>query len=390
MEKIFSYLVIIFIIFVTCGTSALSNDKALTVMGWAFFFGVYLYTVKKIQYYFLGIIGVFAVISILYLIKNSGYDYVTYLGFFIQITLAYFCREICAEHFSKYFINVIFVLTCITLPLFIVQLISFDFLYQLNSKVLGISSGGEPIASSFIFAMAPIHETRNCGFMWEPGAFAAVLVVTIYMNLFHEGESIFSLKNSVFILAIVTTQSTMGFIALLVPVSLVVQKAISENEKMRQISVVLIPILIVFLIAIFSKLDFLSAKIVEQITGIDEELAFVEEGVKSNFVVSTTRLASILIDMQTIKNYPILGIGVDMRTTGASKISSGELTITACGLTNLLMRFGLIGLIGYTVLFYRSALFEHKVHKIGWVVLIFIILTSNELTSSSLLHLFIF
>ena len=389
MNKILGYSIIVFIIFVATGSSALSNNKVLITGGWVTFLIAYLYTVKTIQYYFLGILGIFVAVSGLYFIKNGGYDPVTYLGFLIQVTLAYFCREICKEAFFKYFTNIVFVMTCITIPLFVVQLINFDFLYNING-LLGISSEGEFLSSSFFFALAPIHETRNCGFMWEPGAFAAVLVVTIYINTFHIGENIFSLKNSIFILAIVTTQSTMGFIALLVPVGLVVQKAIAENEKMRQISLVLIPILIVFFVVIFSKLDFLSAKMVEQVRDIDEELAFVEEGIKSNFVVSTTRLASILIDMQTIKNYPLLGIGVDMRTTGLSKIGSGELTITACGLTNLLMRFGFLGLIAYTVLFYRSALFEDKLHKIGWVVLIFIILTSNELTATSFLHLFIF
>jgi hypothetical protein len=389
MEKFFAYLVIVFVLFLTSGTSDVQNDKNVMVGGFIFFFAYHLYTIRMIEYYFLYITAVFIAISGIYFVINGAYDGVTYMGFLIKVYLAYLCREISKEHFSTYFVKIVFVLTCVSFPLFLIQLINFDILYNINN-LFGPTGGNEPISSSFIYAMIPIHAHRNSGFMWEPGAYAAILAMTLYINIFREREDVFSRKNVVFIIAILTTQSTMGFLALLIPLVFVLQKAIVENKAMRQIAVVLVPTLIALFIVLFTTVDFLAAKIFEQTASVDEEMAFVEEGNRDGFVVATTRITSVLLDMETIKNYPLLGIGIDMRTTGMSKLVSGSMTVTACGITNLLLRFGFLGLIAYIGLLYQKSIFEETAHKIGWICLLFTILASNELSASPLLHLFIF
>jgi hypothetical protein len=106
--------------------------------------------------------------------------------------------------------------------------------------------------------------------------------------------------------------------------------------------------------------------------------------------MSATRLASIIIDSKSIVKYPILGLGVDNQTTGESKLAFGTMAVTACGLSALMLRFGIVGFLAYFYLFYRQAFFEEKAHRIGWVTLIFFILFSNELSASSFIHLFLF
>ncbi len=389
MEKFFSYLSIIFVLFVSAGTSDFQNDKNITIAGCLILVVYYFYSIKMIEYYFLAITGVFIVVSGVYFILNGGYDTTTYLGFLIKIYISYVCREICKENFSTYFVNIVFVLTCISFPMFLIQLLNFDFLYPINNFA-GPVAGNEPISSSLVFAMIPIHEHRNSGFMWEPGAYAAILAMTLYINIFKEGEGLGSQRNLAFIFAILTTQSTMGFLALLIPIGFVIQRMIAENKAMRQLAIVLVPTLILAFVILFTKVDFLAAKIFEQTAGVDEEMAFVEEGNRDGFVVATTRITSILLDMETIKRYPLLGIGIDMRTTGMSKLVSGSMTVTACGLSNLLLRFGFLGMIFYIYLLYKHSLFEEVGHKIGWICLLFTILASNEISASPILHIFMF
>ena len=389
MRKFFSHAIILFILLLVSGASTLSNNKTIIIIGWLFFFGVYLYIVREIRPLLIILPVLFIGISVLYYLRNDAYNEVTYLGFFMNVFLAYFCRGICDEDFFDYYVNIIYVLTCITIPFFIIQLINFDVLFTANN-LFGAAEGNEIISSSLFFAMVEIHRFRNCGFMWEPGAFAAILILTIYINTFKQGESLFSRKNLVFIFAILTTQSTMGVLSLLIPIWLVLMKAISENEIFQRLSVIVVPTLIAVFAVVFLNVDFLSAKLIEEITSVDEEMEMVIERDKDDLKSSVSRTASILIDSKAIEQYPALGLGVDMQTTGESKMEFASMAITACGLTTLTLRFGIIGFIGYMFLYYKKAFFEEKVHRIGWVVTIFFILFSNEISASAFLHMFVF
>jgi hypothetical protein len=389
IKKGLSYAILLFIIFLSTGSSWLSNDKNVIIGGWLLFSIAYFYVENLIKPAFMIMTAIFIIISGLYFIKNGAYNPVTYIGFFIKIYLAYYCRELCKEDFFKYFINIVFVGACISLPMFVLQLISFDFLYNINN-FFRVEMAEEARSNSFVFTMLPIHYHRNCGFMWEPGAFAAILVLTLYINTFKEEENILSRKNIIFIICILTTQSTMGVLALMIPVGLVVRELILQNRTYQQLSVVIIPSVLIIFAIVFTKVDFLYAKMASEIAGVEEELAFVEQGQKDNFLVSTTRLTSVILDIQSIKRYPYLGLGVDYQTVSADKLATNELTETACGITALMVRFGVLGLLIYAFLFYKSAFFERKIHRIGWVSLIFFILFSNELSSSAFIHLFVF
>jgi hypothetical protein len=389
LRTILSYAIIVFIIYLSTGSSPLSNDKALMIGGWVFFTAIYFYIENYIKPTFIIVTGIFVLLSGLYYLKNGAYNEVTYLGFFIKIYLAYYCRDLCKEDFFPYFINIVFVGACISLPLFALQLINFDFLYNINN-FFRVEYDVEARANSFVFTMLPLHSHRNCGFMWEPGAFAAILILTLYINTFRQGESLFSRKNIIFILAIITTQSTMGVLSLLIPIGLILKDVIQENKTFQQLSVVIVPTALIVLAVIFVNTPFLYQKMAGEVGDLEEELAFVERGKRDNFVVSTTRTASIFLDMQTIKNYPILGLGVDSRTVNADKLMAGEFTETACGLTAMMIRFGFLGFIIYTFIFYKNAFFDRPIHRIGWVFLLFFILFSNELSESAFIHLFVF
>ena len=131
-------------------------------------------------------------------------------------------------------------------------------------------------------------------------------------------------------------------------------------------------------------------KMVGEIVELDTEFDFIEQGVKEDFTVALSRTASVILDMKAIKQYPLLGLGIDMRTNGFSKLGYSDNVDTSCGLTILVLRFGFIGFIIYNWLLYRQAFFERTLHKIGWVVLVNFALFTQEISASSFFHLFIF
>ncbi len=389
-NQIVSYALIAFVLFTSSGASYLSNDKNVLIGGWIFFTALYFYIEKKIKPPFLIVLGSFVLLSTVYYTLNNAYNEVTYLGFFMKLCLAFYCRDICGENFSTYFVRTIFILTCISLVMFVLQLINFDFFFNLNKLLVTESHIRTIKSSSIVFTMVLIHAYRNCGFMWEPGAFVTVLLFTLYINLFNSGEKIWSTKNIVFLIAILTTQSTMGILGLIIPFSLQLKDFISQNRTYQQLSVVIIPAFLATAVFIFTQVDVLYKKITTEVLEIDDELTEVEKGIRDDYVVSVTRSVSVILDWKTIKRYPLLGLGVDMRTTGFKKLGYSEKLETSCGTTILLLRFGFIGFFIYAFLLYKNAIFDTALHKMGWVLLVNYALFSQEVSTSAFYHLFIF
>src|SRR5690606_29034906 len=69
-----------------------------------------------------------------------------------------------------------------------------------------------------------IPYVRNAGIFWEAGAFAVYLSITLYLHYSEKkiakAKDLFDIKSIVFILALISTTSTMGFIALILIMSL--------------------------------------------------------------------------------------------------------------------------------------------------------------------------
>jgi hypothetical protein len=307
----------------------------------------------------------------------------------MKIMLAYYCRDLLKENFIEYYINVIYYWTCICLFLYGIQLVAFEPLFHLNN-FFGVDSEPFSKSNSIVFTTTHIHAKRNCGFMWEPGAFAAVLVITFYLNLFNRKESLFSTRNCVFLFSMLTAQSTMVILVLVVPFALLLKDFIMRDRLYQQISIFILPAVVIASIVVFFKVDFLYHKIAYELSTIDEELEYLERGKKENYQAYLSRTGSLLLHMQTIKEYPLLGVGVDMRTTGVSKIDYFEYSEASTGITLFIMRFGFIGFFIYNWLFYKKALFERIDHKIGWVVMLNMVLFAQEISLSSHFHLFVF
>jgi hypothetical protein len=389
-KKFFSYALIIFILLVTAGSNFLTMSKGFLIGGWLLFTGVYFYNEKFIRPKFFLLLGILVGISGLYFLLNGAYNPVTYIGFFFNLCLAYYCRDFLKENFYIYFVNIVYVLACISLVMYPLQLLNFDLMYSLNN-LMGLSEVGDyGKSNSFVFTMLPIHIIRNCGFAWEPGGFATILTMTFFINLFNLGEPLTSKRNIVFFIAIVTTQSTMGLLSMLIPLSLVLKDFIMLNRTYRQLSVVIIPMLFIVVASLFTQVDFLYAKMVKEVTELDSEMDEVEKARVENNTIAVSRSMSVIIDMKTIKKYPLFGLGVDFRTTGFSKMGVDEKLMTACGTTVLLMRFGFIGFFLYNFLLFRFGDFDTNLHKGAWVLLINYALFSQEISATPFYHLFIF
>jgi hypothetical protein len=207
---------------------------------------------------------------------------------------------------------------------------------------------------------------RNCGFVWEPGAFAVYLCLAILINLFFI-KSDTKGKNRLWILlvALISTLSTTGYIIFVVIILYYLL-----NKKLNLI-ILLLPFAVIAIVYL-SSLPFMSKKVIELIDetkGIDQLL----EGTYGMETASTPqRFTSFMLTFIDFRNNPVLGVGGHKEDTYTYKIGSNISAISGIG--NLLAQFGLYGFIFFIILSYKSSFFFSRYYKYRGKFLLFIII----------------
>jgi len=224
------------------------------------------------------------------------------------------------------------VLCCLNL------IIYFDHVYLLNlfnplSSILPELKTWDNLPfSNYVFYFSPSHTTahssliRNPGIFWEGGAYQYFLNLALIINLYFHRRPIFSFSNWVFVISILTTFSTTGYVIMsFVLVYTFIGKSHERNIKRKII--VIIP----FLILLVS-----SSVVVDKI--INKE--------SSVYQISTLRrVQDSVIDYTVIKENPLLGIGLGNKVawqTYSNRFGGG--TGSSNGLLHFLGKVGVFGI----------------------------------------------
>jgi hypothetical protein len=141
---------------------------------------------------------------------------------------------------------------------------------------------------------------RNAGPCGEPGEFAGYLMLALIMNTILTGK-LWNATNLIFMLAAVTTFSTMGYLALFV---LIIAFYIITTKKI--IRLIWLPLLVFAAIQVYYRVDFLHEKI-----SIETEI--VTES-KLNDVARVGRLPNLLNNLLDSFENPIFGKGRNYST----------------------------------------------------------------------------
>ncbi len=188
---------------------------------------------------------------------------------------------------------------------------------------------------------------RNCGFAWEPGGFAIYLCLAIFINLFFIKSKVkFNFRFWIFILGLLSTQSTTGYVIfILIMIFFVFQ----ENMK---VVFVLLPFLIL-ITAFLLSLPFMRDKIVTYIGEASRVDVIVEESVGLERARAPQRFASFVIAFRDFVNNPVLGYGGQTDARWYYKLGSNISPISGIG--NLLAQYGLVGFLFFIILLFRSS-----------------------------------
>jgi hypothetical protein len=250
------------------------------------------------------------------------------------------------ETFWLRFEKIVYTLTKISIPLFLLNNL-FENTFNKLGLIFHTLTYGRLALGDYWSALIYVNAIRdnignylrNSGFMWEPGAFAMMIIICIILNWLNNGIR-FNGRFLIYFIALLTTYSTAGYFALSF---LFITKFL---DKIKLINLILIAISIsIFYIYVYN-LDFVGAELNVYLEAYKEKAYGYDE---RNMAFKGNRFVGAYFDvLQTIK-YP-LGYGV---ITKSDYFESGFEITGVSGLSNLLKMWGIPGFIYLMVLLWR-------------------------------------
>lgn len=338
------------------------------------------------------IIGVFLMLELL---QGSLYYFSldTFLATVIRFFLAYMVVVLLGRSMISIYIQILYFFALISLVIYptifipgvadlYTNFISKPFFPLFDTSHL---SPNEPYMPNMIIynfnptVMYP-PEIRNSGPFWEPGAYSIFLLLAFIFNTV-EGSPISSKKNLVFILAIFTTISTAGILALFVYlIGLILFKG-----RVTGLKLIVFVMMSVIGVTLFFSLPFLYEKIVENITLAPE--------------TTGSRFGSALADIYYISENPFIGYGrLTENIFGVNAAWSQEMHRNN-GVTDVFVRLGLIvGLFYFFILFnsiHKFVKYHQQPNRMTTLIVVTILLIGfsqlafNRIIFLSMLFLFI-
>lgn len=295
----------------------------------------------------------FIYFTFLILIHTLGFGSVVVqasLGFLIKLSIALLAVRL-IPGFSRRYVIVMYALSIISFVFFVPFYFGAD-MQSLFSSLRLPMDGNQYHIGIHNFMIESDVSIRNMGMFWEPGAFAGYLILALFF-LAREGKNkaVLSKYGLVLIAALLSTQSTTGYLALIMLAMFYAYNA--RLFKGIAMKLLVLPAFIIVIIGgtyvITNEVSFLGKKIITQI-----------ESTSNNDDASRiNRFGNFLYDLDWIATRPVLGWSANPATRFSGDPEVAELIAAqGNGLTGFAVKFGLVGL------FVFIGFFAYATHQI--------------------------
>lgn len=389
LKYIIDNLLIFLIIILISGASFLSSSEPFLI-GFAFLLlMLMLIRKRKLDWFIFLIIIFWSSINILsFLYNGTNLGLFTFWGYIIRFLIPYMLLKVIGISFWPKLEKVLYIMTIITLPIFLLQIffpMFFESLYSvfnpLTNDVFYKKENQSMYWYSFFYTFSGRDDIRNSGFMWEPGAFAMILILLITYNWIIEGIT-FNKKILIYTVALATTFSTMGYLSFL---GLIIAYFVKNKKKY---SLIVIFILCLFVIPNIIGEDFMSLKITNYLDDSKNNVAY-HQGYSDRYELN--RYAYFFLTMEKSLRYP-LGYGIVQDKHTAFAIDE---IVGVNGLGEILVMWGWIGLIFVVISIYKYYSCFNRTDQSVFIIGLFTLLIlmsffSNPIERNPILFLIIF
>ena len=277
----------------------------------------------------------------------EGYHYIS-TGVFTIGSVKFFALIVTIYHVVNQYgrvatdilFGIIYKLTIITVPFFVFQMVDHGLLLNLLS-LFDMSQHGSTANNGtyvFFFNLCSWQPTRNSGFMWEAGAFGAMLIfLIVYRYVFVHGMKV--KKDTIWLyLYSMTTLSTTTFFVL----GLCLFFLLFQRYKKNILKFGLYTSMFLIVAIPVYNLSFMKGKIDKYMNdNVDYNRIYSnQQYAQTHRSASIGRFAGFLIEFDRVKSRPVLGYGWD---DDYSAVGIGNEWSNPSGLAILLGKFGFLG-----------------------------------------------
>lgn len=337
-KKQFTTDLIVFLIVFLSGSYVVTNGLVPSfaiIVSWIVLFIAFFLKIKKIDF---RIIVAFVLLSSLMFISdlvNNEDMLVTFKAIFSFAAICLFANSFSFTEFTTSFRRVIFPVCFISIFLFLI----FTFYTPMQS----FFHDERGLCNLLIFIYYPGMK-RNFGMFWEPGAFQIFINFALFFELFDKKPRIHYII--IFTLALITTFSTTGFIALAV---LFIYYLLAKGLKTPKAKILFLAGVVCFAAFVIIGKDFLfndsnGDAVFGKITGF-----FDNEDYKSDrYTSASIRFFAITKPFEAFFTKPFLGYGYEGLNLVTQEYTLGMNTCTVIDwFANYGAFFGLVCSIGY-------------------------------------------
>ena len=313
---------------------------------------IFLYRKCSFDVEFFIVLAVWIAINFISYLVNDKLPINTFLGSVLKMCIPYFVVKIIGSSFFEKLFRFLYLLVIIASCFYIVEVIAPSFVNNLT-PYLNFLVHGKMLENGDFYIIVYNHLglynkyygifPRNCGFMWEPGAYAWILNFMIVYKL-HRDNYVLDRKILLLVVALVTTFSTAGYFGLFFIVIFYLIKRGSRR------ALLLLPfVLLAFIygaLKLFNTADFLSEKLdyYEEVGMEVREQTFGEQSWGR-----VNRIAMGRISLENSLVHP-WGDGINLSSYIVNKY--GEIT-AANALAALLREWGWLGFIAFAIAVWR-------------------------------------
>ncbi len=382
-------LLLIFLLFLE-GSAFFVASEIFVIGVFLVLLAIFLYRKNRFDVEFFVVLAVWTAINLISYIVNYQLPINTFLGSVLKICIPYFVVKIIGASFFEKLFRFLYILVIIASCCYIVEVIAPSFVNSLT-PYLNFLVHGRMLENGDFYIIVYNHLgfynkyygifPRNCGFMWEPGAYAMILNFMIVYKLYRDNY-VLDRKILLLVLALVSTFSTAGYLGLFFIAVFYLIK------RWTRTTLLILPfVLLAFVygaLKLFNTADFLFEKLTDyQEIGMEvREATFGEESWER-----VTRIAMGRISLENSLVRP-WGDGINLSSYIIKKY--GEISAPNA-LASFLREWGWLGFIAFVIAVWR---FNPAGFKKGFgpflLIPLFISLFSNPYNSCKYLMFAIF
>lgn len=354
----------VFTLFMGAGTTLFSSDSPFSnIPGFLIFMMLLIYMARKIKHYTnhkqIITILLFVFIWLIYHWTRVGHYDFAFVMLELHIIAGYMMICLYKEKIIDYYEDIAYKLALIAIPLWIINnLIGSEMMTMFapfDSSAL--NNAHEENGSFLVYITGAWQQEqfgelyRNQGYCWEAGRFASltVLGLTFYIIKNSGVPKFLDRRMWVYIIAILSTFSTTGYIAMLIVFSVSIIFAGKKNLFSR----ILIGGMLIVAVVYLQNADFIGEKITEQL----DSSSFKSEGATYNAetgVITVERFEGVYLDWLNFVDAPVMGYGLTDMWSYTQRNINKEL-ITSNGITKPFAQYGFILALMYFIYFIRGS-----------------------------------